>query len=127
MTMDRKTRKKLEADGWVVGTVQEFLQLSDAESEEIEERVAEGLAKKKSCRPGSEGLVHAESFMAEVLGQDLRKARQTARLTQAQLAEKIGKSRTSVSAAERGVARIGIAYVSAVLKACGLPQNWKGR
>lgn len=38
--MDEAKRKRLEAAGWKVGTVQEFLGLTDEEMEEIEERIA---------------------------------------------------------------------------------------
>ncbi len=38
--MDEAKRKRLEAEGWKVGTVQEFLGLTDEEMEEIEERIA---------------------------------------------------------------------------------------
>jgi hypothetical protein len=34
--MDQKKRARLEAAGWKVGTVQDFLELSDAESAMIE-------------------------------------------------------------------------------------------
>lgn len=54
----------------------------------------------------------------------LRRARSHARLTQADLAERLGKSQTLVSQAETGKARVNHQYVAAVLKACGLRRNW---
>jgi len=50
----------------------------------------------------------------------VRWARGEARLTQVQLAQRLGVSQTVVSAAENGKSRIGYRYVQAVLKACGL-------
>jgi transcriptional regulator with XRE-family HTH domain len=46
--------------------------------------------------------------------------------TQAELAERLGKSQTMVSQAEGGTARVSEHYVKAVLKACGLPEDWSG-
>src|SRR5690349_16840989 len=54
----------------------------------------------------------------------VRKARKRARLTQAVLAARLGKSQTMVSQAETGVARVGERYVQAVLAACKLPPRW---
>lgn len=70
-------------------------------------------------------LVDAEEFMARELGETLRKARESAGMTQAQLATKLKKSQGMVSAAELGKKEIGARYVASVLKACGLPDNWK--
>lgn len=39
--MDETKRRRLEAAGWKVGTVQEFLGLSDEEMEAVERRRAE--------------------------------------------------------------------------------------
>jgi len=50
----------------------------------------------------------------------VRSARREARLTQVQLAMRLGVSQTVVSMAENGVSRIGYRYVRAVLVACGL-------
>lgn len=54
----------------------------------------------------------------------LRKARQRARVTQVELAQRLGKSQTLVCQAETGAARVGERYVQAVLKACKLPPRW---
>ena len=58
-------------------------------------------------------------------GAFLAAARHAAGLTQAELAERLGKSQTLVSLAERGRVWTGDAYRSDVLKACGLPGTWK--
>jgi hypothetical protein len=42
------------------------------------------------------------------------------------LSKLVKKSQAFVSGAERGTSRVGEHYVLAVLKACGLPEDWKG-
>jgi ribosome-binding protein aMBF1 (putative translation factor) len=74
-------------------------------------------------RPAS---VEAHTFVRESIAADLRAARESAGLTQAQLAERMGKSQTMVSQAESGAMRVSERYVRAVLKACGLPMDWGG-
>lgn len=68
----------------------------------------------------------AHAFIRESIGADLRAAREHAGLTQEGLAERMGKSQTMVSQAESGAARVSERYVKAVLKACGLPEDWSG-
>jgi ribosome-binding protein aMBF1 (putative translation factor) len=70
------------------------------------------------------GAVDAHAFVRQTLGSELRAAREHAKLTQAELAEKLGKSQTMISQAESGEARISERYVRTVLKACKLPANW---
>jgi ribosome-binding protein aMBF1 (putative translation factor) len=72
------------------------------------------------------GTVEAHSFVRQSIGTDLRAAREHASLTQAELAERMGKSQTMISQAESGTARVSERYVRAVLKACGLPEDWSG-
>ena len=74
-----------------------------------------------------DGLTDAEPEMAAMLGASLRAAREVAGLTQDQLAVKLRKSQAMVSSAERGTVEVGVKYVHAVLKACGLPPNWNPR
>lgn len=69
--------------------------------------------------------VDAIEFARNTIGADLRAAREAASITQAQLAEKLDKSQTMVSQAEAGHVSVGERYVAAVLKACGLPKDWK--
>ena len=54
----------------------------------------------------------------------LRKARMEARLTQAQLATRLGKSQAFVSKSEAGRAQVGERYVRAVLAACEPPADF---
>ncbi|HEY5377115.1 MAG TPA: helix-turn-helix transcriptional regulator [Polyangiaceae bacterium] len=70
------------------------------------------------------GSVDAHAFVRQTLGGELRAAREHAKLTQAELAEKLGKSQTMISQAESGEARISERYVRTVLKACKLPADW---
>ncbi|HEY3271833.1 MAG TPA: DUF2442 domain-containing protein [Geothrix sp.] len=62
---------------------------------------------------------------AKALAPRLRAARSQAGLTQAQLAQRMGRSQALVSLAERGALRIGTPYLRAVLDACGLPDDWQ--
>lgn len=72
------------------------------------------------------GSVDAHAFVRSSIAADLRAARESAKLTQAQLAERMGKSQTMVSQAEAGHSRVSERYVRVVLKACGLPMDWSG-
>ena len=74
----------------------------------------------------SKGTVDAHAFVRESIAADLRAAREHAKLTQADLANRMGKSQTLVSQAEAGIARVSERYVRAVLKACRLPADWSG-
>jgi hypothetical protein len=60
-------------------------------------------------------------------GETLRAAREHAGLTQAALSRKLGKSRTMIALTESGQIRVGERYVSGVLKACGLPKEWRAK
>jgi DNA-binding XRE family transcriptional regulator len=71
------------------------------------------------------GSVEAGPFMANAIGDSLRAAREHAGLTQAELAKKLRKTQPMVSGAETGAVHVGERYVLAVLKACGLPADWK--
>ncbi len=66
----------------------------------------------------------ARQSVRESIGRDLRKARDAAGLTQAELAKKLKKSQAMVSGAENGTVKTGWPYAKAVLKACGLPEDW---
>jgi DNA-binding XRE family transcriptional regulator len=74
--MDRNKRKRLESAGWRVGSAAEFLGLSAAE----EELVAIKLA----------------------LSSRLRKARERSRITQTDLAKRMGSSQSRVAKMEAG-------------------------
>jgi ribosome-binding protein aMBF1 (putative translation factor) len=72
-----------------------------------------------------EGTVDAVEYTRKRLGETLRAARDAAGLTQDQLAKKLGKKQPMVSGAESGSVRVGARFVANVLKACGLPKDWK--
>ncbi|HET7228931.1 MAG TPA: helix-turn-helix domain-containing protein [Longimicrobium sp.] len=74
--MDERFRKELEADGWRIGTVQEFLGLTDAEAAYIHIR--------------------------HELGREFRARRGQGGMTQAELAELIGSSQSRVAKMEKG-------------------------
>jgi len=70
-------------------------------------------------------LSPARQRVRESIGVDLRKAREAAGLTQSQLARLLSKSQAMVSGAENGTVKTGWPYAKAVLKACGLPEDWQ--
>jgi hypothetical protein len=71
------------------------------------------------------GTVDAIDYARASIAADLRAAREQGGFTQVDLAEKLGKSQTLVARAESGKVSIGARYIAAVLKACGLPKDWK--
>jgi DNA-binding XRE family transcriptional regulator len=75
----------------------------------------------KGAIVGVNAIDHANS----TIGASLRKARDEAGFTQHELAAKVKKSQTFVSATESGKEPASAAYITAVLKACGLPEDWK--
>lgn len=74
--MDKEKRKKLEANGWKVGTVSEFLDLTETDEIVIELRLA--------------------------LTKRLRQMRKDRGVTQRQLADRLGTSQPRVSQMENG-------------------------
>jgi ribosome-binding protein aMBF1 (putative translation factor) len=79
------------------------------------------LSDRRGPPPGS---VDALVYATQSLAANLKKAREAGGLTQAELAAKLDVGQSAVSMAERAKMRVGERYVRAVLKACGLPQNW---
>ena len=73
-SMDKKTKKKLEAAGWEVGDAQDFLELSDAEAAFIDMKLA--------------------------LAEDLRALRVERHLNQTQVARIVGSSQSRVAKME---------------------------
>ncbi len=71
------------------------------------------------------GAVEAVPFAIKAIAADLRKARKSAGLTQIALAKKLKVSQPMVSSVEAGRTAPPKGYVEAVLKACGLPKDWK--
>ena len=80
--MRQAKRKRLESKGWAVGSVQEFLGLSDEESQyvELRLRLAEGLKKTRGARG----------------------------LTQTEVAKTVGSSQSRVAKMESGDATVSV-------------------
>jgi Helix-turn-helix domain len=96
--MDEKFRKALEADGWRVGTVQEFLGLTDEETAYIE--------------------IHSE------LSNSLRERRAGSGVTQAEFAKRVGSSQSRVAKMERGDPSVSVGLLIRGLLATGAtPQD----
>ncbi|MEW5987331.1 MAG: helix-turn-helix transcriptional regulator [Chloroflexota bacterium] len=90
--MDKDKRERLQAQGWKVGTVAEFLELTPEESALIEIRLA--------------------------LSQSLRERREK-QMTQAELAQRIHSSQPRVARAERGDRSISIELLLHAMLATG--------
>ena len=90
--MEKVKRKNLEASGWKVGTVSEFLQLTPEETALIEIKLA--------------------------LSRTLKQRRQE-RMTQAQLAEKIQSSQPRIAKAEGGDSSVSIELLVRAILATG--------
>ncbi len=90
--MDQAKRERLEAKGWKVGTVSEFLELTPQEAALVEIKLA---------------LSHA-----------LKKRRQNL-MTQAELAEKIHSSQPRIAKAENGDTAVSIELLIRAMLATG--------
>ena len=99
--MDAKKRKKLEAAGWKVGGVDEFLGLSAEEMEFIEAKLA--------------------------LANSLKETRRKKRLTQEQLAKKIGSSQSRVAKMEAADSTVSLDALIKALQTLGMNMSQIGR
>jgi ribosome-binding protein aMBF1 (putative translation factor) len=72
------------------------------------------------------GSVDAVEYARASIGATLKAAREHAGLTQAELARALRKSQPMISGAESGTISVSDRYVKAVLKVCGLPEDWSG-
>lgn len=95
--MDAKKRKKLESAGWKVGDIDEFLGLSEEELEFIEAKLA--------------------------LANSLKEKRKQRRLTQEQLARKIGSSQSRVAKMEAGDSTVSLDSIVRTLLTLGMPMS----
>ena len=91
--MDKNKRKRLEAAGWKVGTIQEFLGLSDEEVEYIEVKYQ--------------------------LSKRLLERRRSKKLTQVQMARMIKSSQSRVAKMESGDPSVSIDLIVRSLIALG--------
>jgi len=91
--MDKKKRKSLEAKGFMIGSVNEFLDLSKEESEYIELKLS--------------------------LSKNLAETRKKKKLTQAQLARMIKSSQSRVAKMEKGDPTVSVDLLVKSLIALG--------
>lgn len=99
--MDAKKRKKLESAGWKVGDIDEFLGLSEEEMEFIEAKLA--------------------------LANSLKEKRKQRRLTQEQLAKKIGSSQSRVAKMESADPAVSLDLMIRTLLTLGMTRPQIGR
>jgi len=91
--MNESKRRKLEEKGWKVGTLNEFLELSQEETAYIEMKAA--------------------------LSRELREFRRSSNLTQAQLAQMLRSSQSRVAKMEAGDPSVSIDLLIRALLAVG--------
>ena len=101
MTMDKRKKEKLTKKGWKVGSVAEFLDLSNEESAYIEMKLA--------------------------LSEKLKERRQRNKLTQAELARVIESSQSRVAKMEAGDPTVSIDLLVKSLLALGVSKQELGR
>jgi DNA-binding XRE family transcriptional regulator len=99
--MDQQKRKKLEAKGWRIGGVEEFLGLTPDESAYIELKLA--------------------------LSAKVREYRQSKRLTQVQMARLLKSSQSRVAKIETGDASVSLDLLIRSLIALGASRKELGR
>ncbi len=99
--MDKRKRAKLAKQGWKVGTVADFLDLSDEESAYIEMKLA--------------------------LSEKLKEKRARTKLTQAELAKAIESSQSRVAKMEAGDPTVSIDLLVKSLLALGVSKKELGR
>jgi predicted XRE-type DNA-binding protein len=95
--MDEAKKKRLEAKGWKVGTVEEFLELSPAESAYIELKLA--------------------------LADSLKKEREQRHLTQVELAELLQSSQSRIAKMEAGDPSVTLDLLVRGLLALGISRE----
>lgn len=95
--MDRTKKKKLESRGWAVGDAADFLGLSDNESRLVEMKLA--------------------------LSARLRKTREKRKLTQSELAERMGSSQSRVAKMEAGDPSVSLDLLVLGLLAAGATER----
>ena len=95
--MRKAKKERLEAAGWCVGSAEEFLGLSKEEAAFVEMKLA--------------------------LAESMRKRRQARRLTQTQLAKKIGSSQSRVAKMEAADPSVSIDLLVRSLLAMGVSRS----
>ena len=95
--MNKTKRKKLQSNGWKVGTVQEFLALSPEETAYIELKLT--------------------------LAKNLQKRRRILNLTQTALARRLKSSQSRIAKMESGDPSVSVDLLVRSLLALGIPKN----
>jgi DNA-binding XRE family transcriptional regulator len=99
--MDKDKRARLEAKGWRVGTVEEFLDLTPDEAAYLELKLA--------------------------LSEKVREYRQAKQLTQVQMAQMLGSSQSRVAKIETGDASVSLDLLVRSLLALGATRKELGQ
>lgn len=99
--MDSAKKQRLEAKGWRVGTVAEFLELTPEESLLVEIKVA--------------------------LSQSLKEQRRAMMMTQAELADRIGSSQPRIAKAEGADESVSLELLLRAMLALGVTPQEIGR
>ena len=97
ITMNTEKQKRLEAAGWKIGTVQEFLNLDDADMEFIETKLA--------------------------LTKAVREQRQRRHLSQVTLAERMKTSQSRVAKIEKGDPTVSVDLILRALFTLGVSRK----
>ena len=95
--MDEKKKKRLEAKGWKVGSVQNFLNISDEEMALIELKIS--------------------------LGDTLQNKRKQKKMTQTQLAKLLHSSQSRIAKMETGDPSVSLDLIVKSLFTLGLSKN----
>ena len=95
--MDAKKKKRLEAKGWKVGSVQNFLNISDEEMALIELKIS--------------------------LGDTLQNKRKQKKMTQTQLAKLLHSSQSRIAKMETGDPSVSLDLIVKSLFSLGLSKN----
>jgi DNA-binding XRE family transcriptional regulator len=95
--MDAKKKKRLEAKGWKVGSVQNFLNISDEEMALIELKIS--------------------------LGDTLQNKRKQKKMTQTQLAKLLHSSQSRIAKMETGDPSVSLDLIIKSLFSLGLSKN----
>lgn len=95
--MDLAKRQRLEAAGWKVGTVEEFLELTPVESELIELKLA--------------------------LGRKLKETRKSQNISQEELAKRMGSSQSRVAKIESGDPSVSLDLLARALFFSGVTRR----
>ena len=99
--MDKRKRKRLEEAGWKIGSVQEFLGLTDEEATLIEIKLA--------------------------LANSVKSHRQEKGITQADLAKRLGSSQSRVAKIEAAESEVSVELMIKSLLALGASRREVGR